>query len=481
MTIMTKIVLPASSLYAVVCRSIRDINNSTLTSDSDIQCLGQHEKDVFTKVLPILHTYDLACMFAKGSIYIDMLRHPEAHLEAFLLVCHLVQQIPSKKVPAVSPRACSGTIHVGVDNNIIYKCVLTHAERCVINDAEAAADDLERTTAAAKRVATMASMVGGDGIPSEVVAMAEQAAAAAAAAAAIVNLKAPRAVVDISALTAAQHGLAEAMWAAADARRKANITQLQLAEAKAQVIYAKTATSTQRMAPRSWSTSAAATFHASQVTRLLAEAHEAADMAAHRVRTTQAALVKARAMLVEVTAAQQNMAAAAVAAAQRQMDGAQQDPVADAQHIPEDVLQAARAALEVKAAAAAIKQEADRAEKAEKMAVAALPAGVTAPQLPTTKEQKVARLTTPRLWRVRMIMSPGRYARVVRPNSGKRFYGQFATSGVSISLFFETDAERCKRVQSGDKPAFDANGCIRRVTTEVIADQGEGSAGPSAA
>ncbi|KAJ2714786.1 hypothetical protein H4R19_001546 [Coemansia spiralis] len=459
--IMTKIVLPARSLYAVVRRGIRDINDSTLASDSDIQCLGQHEKDVFAKIRPILCTYDSAHAFAKGSIYIDMLTRPEAHLEAFLLVRRLVQQIPGKKVPAVSPRARSGTIHVSVDNDIIFRCILTGAERHVVNDAEAAADDLERTTAAAKRVATMASMVGGDGIPLEVVATAVQAATAAAAAAAIVNQEAPRAVVDISALTAAQHGLAEAMWVAADARRKANITQRQLAEAGAQVLSANTT--------------------ASQTINALAEAAEAADMAAHCVGTTQAVLVKARATLAEVTAAQKNMAAAAAAVAQREIDGAQQDPVADALHIPEDVLQAAHAALAVKAGATAIKCEADRAEKAERMAVAALPAGVTAPQLPTTKEQNVARLTTPRLWRVRMIMSPGRYARVVRPNSGKRFYGPFATNGVSISLYFETDAERCKRVKSGEKPAFDANGRICRVATEVIADQGEGSAGPSAA
>ncbi|KAJ2698972.1 hypothetical protein H4R19_005560 [Coemansia spiralis] len=272
-----------------------------------------------------------------------------------------------------------------------------------------------------------------------------------------------------------------AIWVATDARRKANITQLQLAEAKAQVRYAKTTTLMQRMAPRSWSTSAAATFHASQAINVLAKAAEAVYMAAHRVGTTQAALVEARATLAEVTVAQQNMAAAAAAVVQREIDGAQQDPAADVQHIPEDVLHAVRAALAVKAGAAAIKCEADRAEEAEKMAVAALPASVTAPQPPTTKEQNVARLTTPRLWRVRMIMSPGRYARVVRPESGKRFYGPFATNGVSISLYFETDAERCKRIKSGDKPTFDANGRICGVATKVIADQGKGSASPSAA
>ncbi|KAJ2773573.1 hypothetical protein IWQ57_001231 [Coemansia nantahalensis] len=480
-----RIIARASALYALIRRGVRSLDG--LEDDADVKLLQKRERKVYKLIKPILDTYPPGYVFPDGSIYRDMVAHPEAHLHAYFLARHLLKKIPKSalgknKVPSMLPVARSGTIHVQLKNSVIHRCILTGEERLAVKHAEAAAADSERAARALARVAKMHEWCA-DRIPLAQVAAAEEAAAAAADATAAADQAAPQTVVDTTPVVRVQSALVKATWMARVAEREQKDAQQQHADLVQKHLAAKAAVSRMRSVPGLAEASGGATCVMEMLESTLREADMERQVAARRVATTQAALARARAAAAEVTAIQERAAKAAKAAAKCGGYRQQKAPAGVAQSVWEAALQAARAARDVEAEAKKAKRAADKAEKAEKDAAKLLPRGVKRPLPPIKEELNIIRLTTPRLQRARMLFPLEAYARLVRPVRAVSFYGVMVTNGVSISMFFETQAERCKRVKKHHKPQFDEKGRIIGVPCDDddndVAYEGEGGVGPT--
>ncbi|KAJ2805597.1 hypothetical protein H4R21_001203 [Coemansia helicoidea] len=479
------IIEPASALFAVVRRGIRDIGADELKEDDDIKKLGDYEKDIYAKIQPILLSYRPDRVFAGKSLYIDILDSPEAHLEGYLFCWHLAQQMGGIKVPAILPQARQGTIHATVDRSVIHGSILSAGERRVVGHAEGAAEAAARAARAAARVTEMGTMGAAGDSYTAAVRDATQAAADAAAASAAADRAAPKAVVDTTPVVRAQSAQVVASNNARFAAREQQDAQQQQAEVIERSPAANTTMRSWGPVPWRGRASAVATSLVSRLQAAPQDAAVATRAAGKRVAATQAAQAQARDAVIAATAAQRSLAEAAKAATESGLTGQQQAPPGVEQSAWRRALQAARAAREAEAAAAAAREAATKAGKAEERAADLLPTGVNPPQQPTKAQLKVAKLTTPDRRLVSMMFNPRCYGRLDRPNSGFSFHSTIATNGVSASLVLSTAKERCQYVEKGDKPKVDEKGRLRGVSADDDeddddVDMGEGAVGPAA-